>query len=284
MKSYLTDGETVASVSVIIPFFNAESSILRALESVRSQTVLPFEVICVNDGSTDNSATIVQNFDPQGAFRCEIVTLAKNCGVAVARNEGIHRATGTYVAFLDADDMWFANKLELQLDCIYRLGLDMIGGHSCTYGLLINSLKKQSALPQDTGNICHVRLFTAMLSNPYHTSSVLVRRDAIVKFPESGQLSEDYALWLQLISLKWKCAKHTFPLSFMFKHAYTDSGLSSKLLRMELGELKAISGIGAVHPFKAFVASIFSFIKFGVRIIKWGTRALSRRPACEDRC
>jgi len=153
------------------------------------------------------------------------------------------------------------------VNCVQQLGLDMIGGHSCVNDIQTSSFQGLKSFPSINKLVQNVDLFSVMLSNPFHTSSVLVRRDNIVRFPELGYLSEDFALWIKLLSLNWVCARHLMPLSTMFKHAYTDSGLSSKLSRMEIGELNAICSIVAVHPFKVLIASMFSCIKFGARFV-----------------
>ena len=89
-------------ISVVIPLYNKEKYIKRAIESVLNQTFQKFEIIVVNDGSTDKSAEIVQNIkDP----RIRLIN-QKNAGVSAARNRGIQEAKYEYIAFLDADDFW----------------------------------------------------------------------------------------------------------------------------------------------------------------------------------
>ena len=101
-------------ISVIIPAFNAARVIGETLESVRHQTFENFEVIMVDDSSTDDTSTIAQKFcvsDP----RFSLIRQA-NCGVSAARNRAIHQARGEWIAFLDADDVWMPQKLERQMD------------------------------------------------------------------------------------------------------------------------------------------------------------------------
>ena len=97
-------------VSVIIPVFNGAKYLGDAIESVLAQYYRPFELIVVDDGSTDRSASIVRNYkDIHYIYQ-------PNMGVAVARNTGLAAARGTYIAFLDADDMWPAHKLQIQVE------------------------------------------------------------------------------------------------------------------------------------------------------------------------
>lgn len=99
------------TVSVVIPVYNGEKYLGEAIRSVIEQTLRPNEVIVVDDGSTDNSAQIAESFVPH-------VKLIKkgNNGAASARNAGIMKSKGFYLAFLDADDLWLPNKLEIQMD------------------------------------------------------------------------------------------------------------------------------------------------------------------------
>lgn len=97
-------------ISIIIPVFNTEKYLAEAIESVLSQTLKPTEIIVVDDGSTDKSVEIARQFEPL----VRIISQA-NKGVGAARNVGIQETSGDFLAFLDADDFWTENKLEIQL-------------------------------------------------------------------------------------------------------------------------------------------------------------------------
>ena len=98
-------------ISVIIPTFNREKTILRAIDSVLSQTYKDIELIIVDDGSTDNTKDIVESIDD---IRIKYI-FQKNSGAAEARNTGIKNAQGKYIAFQDSDDYWYPDKVEKQL-------------------------------------------------------------------------------------------------------------------------------------------------------------------------
>src|SRR4051812_32162135 len=98
----------MAFFSVIIPLYNKANYIENTIKSVLNQTFTDFEIIVVNDESTDESETIVLGFNDK---RIQLFN-QKNQGVSVARNHGIEKAKGKLVAFLDADDYWFHNHLE----------------------------------------------------------------------------------------------------------------------------------------------------------------------------
>ncbi len=102
-------------VSVIITVYNGEQFIARAIDSVLAQTAKPYELIVINDGSKDGTLEVLKRYE--GKIR--YITIP-NGGVSNARNTGIKMATGDFVAFLDADDVWHLDKLEKQLGAFAR--------------------------------------------------------------------------------------------------------------------------------------------------------------------
>lgn len=102
--------KNLALISVIIPVYNCEQYLAQAIESILAQTYKPIEIIVIDDGSTDKSGKIAQSFAPAVIY-CHL----EHGGVAKALNHGINLAQGEYIAFLDADDLWVADKLTLQM-------------------------------------------------------------------------------------------------------------------------------------------------------------------------
>jgi glycosyltransferase involved in cell wall biosynthesis len=103
-------------ISVIIPAYNAERDILETIKSVQQQTFSDFELIVIDDGSTDRTLELLHTLEDD---RIRIFSY-ENGGVCTARNRGISHATGEYIAFLDADDLWTPDKLELQLAALQQ--------------------------------------------------------------------------------------------------------------------------------------------------------------------
>lgn len=114
-----------ALVSVIIPVCNYEKYLAEAIESVLAQTYQPIEIIVVDDGSTDNSARVAQQFAPEILYYYQ-----PNAGSGAARNAGVDVSQGDYLTFLDADDIWVENKIALQM-ALFQSNpeADLVFGH-----------------------------------------------------------------------------------------------------------------------------------------------------------
>lgn len=135
-------------ISAIIPVYNSARYLAEAIESVLAQTHPADEVIVVDDGSTDDSAKIVERFLPAVQYHWQ-----KNSGPSVARNQGVALAHGEYLAFLDADDLWTKDKLMLQLTAFATdPTLDMVFGHVSQFYSpeLDEESKKRIKIPSET--------------------------------------------------------------------------------------------------------------------------------------
>lgn len=122
-------------VSIIIPTFNRAYLLARAIESVLAQTYKDFEIVVIDDASTDNTKEVVKSFDDKNI---QYIYHKKNMGGAAARNTGIKIARGYYIAFLDDDDEWLGNKLEKQVEAMKKLPCDTWGGIYCGFYNIID--------------------------------------------------------------------------------------------------------------------------------------------------
>lgn len=104
-------------VSIIVPVYNSEKFIKNTIKTVEKQTYENWELLLVNDCSTDNSKKIIEEYEKKDK-RIKLIDLEQNSGAAIARNTGIDRANGKYIAFLDSDDLWEKEKLEKQIKFI----------------------------------------------------------------------------------------------------------------------------------------------------------------------
>lgn len=111
----LTADENRYSVSVVIPAYNIEAYLVRAIDSVLAQTQPPEEIIVVDDGSTDQTAAVAQRYGSQVRYIYQ-----ENAGLSAARNTGIRNANSVWIALLDGDDEWLSDKLRLQIDLLKR--------------------------------------------------------------------------------------------------------------------------------------------------------------------
>jgi len=174
-------------ISVVIPAFRAIGTIDRALQSVLAQTIVPHEIIVVDDGSPDDTASYVARHYPHVRLLRQI-----NAGPGIARNAGAAIATGDWIAFLDADDVWLPTRLERQMPETLATDVGLIGCRSVG--------QQAPAFLRSPG------FDDFWQSNHLVMSSSLVRRTA---FEQAGGLwsrraSEEYHLWLRLTGLGWK--------------------------------------------------------------------------------
>ncbi len=182
----------MVQTSVIIPTFNRAATILRAVDSVLKNDSSSLEIIIVDDGSTDDTSTLIHNYHPSILFIRQ-----ENQGAAAARNRGIRAAQGEFIAFLDADDEWRPGKLQRQLDVLaMNPGVSFVG----TGGEFLTSEGKLVRIQSvyRRGNLLKELIFT----NYIITSSVLVTRDSLLREKELFRpeliISEDWDLWLRL--------------------------------------------------------------------------------------
>lgn len=217
-------------VSVIIPMYNAENTITECLNSVLSQTYKDFEVIIIDDGSTDRSYKIVKNYITNNNIQNLKLLKQINQGPGIARNRGIKNSKGKYIAFLDADDIWRNNKLETQMRYLQEdTNLKMIGS------LTNNNISEKEP------KIEYVSFRKLLFNNVFTTSTVIIKKDILDKKNIIGfksTWSEDYFLWLQIVRCH-KAALLRSPLVIYgnYKRCFGKSGLSAKLIEMEKGEL-----------------------------------------------
>jgi hypothetical protein len=183
-------------VSVIIPTYNAERTILDTIASVQQQTFCDFELVVINDGSTDRTPELL---DRVADKRLNIFSY-ENGGLPVARNRGIFHSTGEFIAFLDADDLWTADKLELQLAALQKSPETGVAySWTCSMYDKEDSLSFNPCTPVFFEGNVHAEL---LLSNFIGSgSNALIRRQAIESvgdFDPSLKSSEDWDYWLRL--------------------------------------------------------------------------------------
>jgi glycosyltransferase involved in cell wall biosynthesis len=191
-------------VDVIIPAYNASAYIRETLASVAIQGSVLAKIIIVNDGSTDNTLEVATQFAKEHlALQVQIIDQV-NAGLSAARNAGIRASTAPFIALLDADDVWLANKLSKQLQVFDQSSDDRLGLVYCAYGL-INQYSKRlpSSIgiiqPRLRGDVARKLLTGNFISGS--GSAVLIKKVVITEiglFDESLRAGEDWDMWLRI--------------------------------------------------------------------------------------
>ena len=256
-----------APVCVVIPCYRCVVTIERALASVAGQTVLPSEVILVDDASGDDTRGLLQKlsrrYEPGWI---KLVFLEQNVGAASARNAGWDLATQTYVAFLDSDDAWHPEKIEIQ--CAYMESHPdvVLSGHG--YRRL-----DQDGVPDwhvTQGGVKPIRKWPLILSNKFVTPSVMLRRDVAHRFVEKQRYMEDHMLWLKIVCDGGRIVKFDAELAAIYKEPFGVAGLSSQVWLMErsdLGNYRRLYQKKCINTIQFAFLVIYSALKYVRRLL-----------------
>lgn len=173
------------TVSVIMPAFNNAAHIGAAIASVQAQTRADWELIVVNDCSTDGTAAVVRRIMAHDD-RIELITLPQNMGApAGPRNIGVAASRGRYVALLDADDLWHPQKLDLQLNAI-----DVTGARFVSAGLVdFDDGAKPDFTPVTRARLQRISMLRTLINTKTPTSTVLAERELFERFPFNEDLA-----------------------------------------------------------------------------------------------
>ena len=193
---------TMSQISVVIPCYNSAHLIVDAINSVISQTYTNWEIVIVDDGSTDDLKTAIS------AFTNRAIQLIRqtNSGPSVARNRGIKNAHGEYIAFLDADDIWLPEKLEKQvriLECRKDYGLVFCDGYRWIHRKPFEACNKLSQLYATPNE--HPTLEKLFKIHMIPTSSVLFRKSLIERcglINEQLKGGEDFEFFLRIAAIR----------------------------------------------------------------------------------
>jgi len=183
-------------VSVIIPTFNRAALIRRAIESVLRQTYATFEILVADDASTDNTSSVVSAV---GDSRIRYLKSEINAGASAARNRGLAAAKGEFVAFLDSDDVWMPDKLELQMAAMAQCSDP--AAVVCYTQLVVDSGSAQTLMPTRAKRRTEpVGDYVLGHEGLIHTSSLLLSRQLAetTPFPVGQKKHEDWDVFLRL--------------------------------------------------------------------------------------
>lgn len=216
------------TISIIMPAFNSSKYIATTIESVLAQTFNDFELLIIDDGSTDNTSEIVNHYcklDTRITLLCQ-----KNQGVSYARNQGLELAKGEYIAFLDSDDQWLPNKLEVHIQHFAK---------SSNLGISFGRIEFMSFNGKPTGKLSNSQLFQITPKDLYYEnlivtpSNAVVRRaviDSVGNFDSNLSGTEDAELFLRVAHKGWKVEGIN---QVLVRYRTNQVGVSSNLYRME---------------------------------------------------
>jgi len=222
-----------APVSVIIPCYNRQDTIRRAVLSVVKQTWKPKELILIDDGSTDDTLKVVKSLQNEfGEGWIKVITLPKNSGPSIARNKAWEIATQPYLAFLDSDDVWNQDKIAIQMHYMLNHESVFLNGHR----YLVSKQGREydfSELPFSQVTIKEIGSRRLLFHNCYSPSGVILKRSLSHRFPSSKRYSEDYSLWLSIVFDGYSAVFTNLPLAYGDKLYFGERGLSGHLWNLE---------------------------------------------------
>lgn len=235
-------------VSIIMPNYNSSKFIKNTIESIISQTYTNWELIIADDCSTDDSISIINNFNDS---RIKLIINEKNSGAAVTRNNAIENAKGKWIAFLDSDDLWREDKLEKHLE--FMVNNDSV--FSCTAYKVINS---NGELIKNYNPKKDVYTYKDILKHcSIGCSTVIYNSEKLGKvyMPTNAPKREDFACWLSILknNINVSCY-HEFLTTYLV-HSNSVSSKKSKMIKFQWNVLRKVENI-------PFIKSVYYMINW----------------------
>jgi len=249
-------------VSIIIPTYNTEKFIGDTLQSVQNQTYQNWEMILVDDASTDRTVSVIEEFAKNDS-RIKLFKLEKNSGNGFARNIAVEKAVGKYIAYLDADDLWFSNKLEKQIGFLKANNLHFTFSFYDCIDEEGNSLNRRVEAPI---NLTYDELFfcnyvgnlTAIYDADYFGKIIL----------EATQKRQDWRLWLTILKQIQVTKPVPEPLAFYRIRKDSISSSKFKLIKHNFGVYREFHGLNFVFSVLLMARFLFTQLIIKPRYIK----------------
>lgn len=247
-------------VSIITPTYNSEKYIEETIKSVEGQTYQNWEMIIIDDSSSDNTCEIIRKYIEKDE-RIKLHRLEKNSGAAIARNVALRIAEGRFIAYLDADDIWYNAKLESQV-CFM---ISNKYGFSCTsYEVIGDDGKPKNKYIHMLNSVDYIGFLT---NNLLQTVGIMVDTELIPKkhlIMPNLRRRQDAATWLQILKSGNKCYGLDVILA---KYRRTENSLSSK-------KVKAVKGVWSLYreteklsfPFSCYCFARYALLAVWKRI------------------
>lgn len=256
-------------ISVIIPVYNAENTIWQTIDSVRNQSWEGvFEIILVNDGSTDNSGQLIEDYKTAHPEMNIRLIHQENKGVSAARNIGLKNANGDLIALLDADDEWVPTKIEVQLKYFEKYPeIDFLATARNNQKLLFPYNSNE--------NPVEITFRKLLIRNEITVPSVVFKRTILENtgyFQEGQNHAEDVDFYLRISAKnKMYILKESLVTAGSGKRSFGVSGLSANLKKMEEGYQANFSRLyrsKRINWFQLIVLRIFYRLKYIVLLLR----------------
>ncbi len=260
----------MAPVSVVIPCFRCAATIRRSVESVLQQTLLPAQLILVDDCSDDCGKTrdaLQEVVQMAGRIvRTKVITLSINLGPGEARNVGWEAADQYFIAFLDADDSWHRKKLEIQVGFMLANPQLMLTCHD-TRIFRADREPWEGSYQIKFHNLDYKKL---LFHNQIASRSVILKRSIENRFPAGVRYAEDFELWLRLVRADNRAVRIALPLATSYKREYDPRGQSGNLKEMHAAVNRCLGRLlaeGLISTGIYFQAVTYERIKYLRRIV-----------------
>lgn len=244
-------------VSVIIPFFSNKYWLIEALESVKAQTLKGYEVIIINDGSKEDISDLESNYKDFNFYKIS------NSGPGVARNIGIEKAVGNYIAFLDSDDLWKPTKLESQIQ--FMKENEFVWSHTS----YIQFRDKNEIIKKVRTDFHGQIIPDILISCPIATPCIIIKRQILLensemRFSEKTRVGEDSYFWFKIAE--------GFPLGFLDEYLTLVRIRNNNAAYQALLQLKSKADAyffvkNSSNIFKS--KTYFTLMKFGYFMCYW---------------
>ncbi len=249
--------QNLPKISIITPNFNGRSHILETYTSIKSQTYSEWEWIIVDDNSEDGSREIIKSISAQDP-RIKTILFEQNMGAATARNCGIEASSGEFIAFLDVDDYWESNKVELFLTRMIENSWDMC------YGNYIK-MKQSGDIGKDIIKTPKEITFDDLLKTcSICTSTTIMKRSIVgnVRMKAELRRGQDYVFWLEILKNNCSKAYRASDLPLTRYRVGNGESLSSNKLKKAYGQWN----IYRQHLKIGFIDSLRYFVSYAY----WG--------------
>lgn len=221
-------------ISIIMAAYNAEKTIVQAIDSVLQQTYAKFELLVINDCSKDGTVELINKFVRQDS-RVKLINNAQNMGVSYTRKHGLDEARGEWIAILDSDDIWLPDKLEKQIKLQQKTNAKLLYTGSGFMDVEGKCLDWCLVVPTE------VTYRQLLKQNILSNSSALVHKDLYKKYYAIGDtMHEDFAIWLQILKSGVKAYGVDEPLLIYRLDASSKSGNKIKAAIMNWNTYKYI--------------------------------------------